>query len=985
MPESGIGYFTGRQVILIAPMPNTSGTRAGSELEASLKKDIMGEVRFDRLSRTLYSTDASNYEIEPVGVVIPRTDEDVSKAVEIAVKSGVAILPRGGGTSLAGQAVGEALVIDFSKYLNKLIEINPEARTARVEPGIYIEQLNRALKPYGLMFGPDPSTVRIATAGGVVGNNATGAHSILYGMAGDNVAGAKILTGENGLIELHALSENELRPRLKSNSPGGDLLKKLASLREKYSEAIKRDFPKHWRRASGYSLNYFLDSPFNPAKLLAGSEGTLGIAAEFTLNLVPMPAFTGLAILQFGSIVSAMEAVPKILERNPSAIELIDSMLINLTRAHAGYRNMLSFVEGEPEALLVVEFYGESEGEVKSKTDTLASSLNIGCKINFALRTEEQSNVWGVRRAGLGIMMSRRDDHKPIPCIEDVSVPVGTLPEYVRDVSELIRRLGTTAGFYGHASAGCLHIRPLVNLKAGEGVHIMKELMDEAFKLALKYGGVMSGEHGDGLQRSYLNERLFGKELYGAMRELKAAFDPGGTFNPGKVVDPLKPDENLRYGKKSGSIEIRTHLDWSSDNGFAEGVGMCNGQGVCRKLGEGIMCPSYMATRDERDTTRARANALRAVLSGKIDIETLGSEEMHGVFDLCISCKACKTECPSKVDAAKMKTEFLTHYNAAHGVSIRDRFFSDVHGMSRIASLTPRLSNLIIGSLFTMGLLSRLGIHPKRNLPRLSRESFTDWFYGRRDKARTSNRKAVFFHDTWVSFYHPGVGKSAVELLEAAGFEVILVRERVCCGRPMLSKGLITPARERAQKNVALLAPFVRQGIPVIGTEPSCILTFRDEYPDLLPGNEDARILAGNSFLLEEFLHRANRESGLNIKWKKDAPEVLYHGHCHERALTGVEATMEMLTLAGIKAKESGAGCCGMAGSFGYESEHYEVSRTIGEDRLFPAVRGVPARTIIAVSGVSCRHQIEHFTGRDVKHIAEVLASRINKDARRTP
>lgn len=982
-PAAGIGYFIGRQVILIRPMPNTSVTRPLTELEASLKKDFAGEVRFDRMSRVFYSTDASNYEIEPIGVVIPRTEEDVSIAVEAAAGFGVPILPRGGGTSLAGQAVGEALVIDFSKYLNRVIEINPEARTARVEPGIYIEQLNRALKPRGLMFGPDPSTMRIATAGGAVGNNATGAHSILYGMAGDNIETARILTGQYGPLNLFALNDEELRTRTKGNGPDAALFNKLYELREKYTDAIRRDFPKHWRRASGYSLNYFLESPFNPAKLLAGSEGTLGIATEFTLRLVPRPAFTGLAILQYGSVVSAMEAVPRILEQNPSAIELIDSMLINLTRAHAGYRKMLSFVEGDPKALLIVEFYGGDEGEVQRKIKNLASSVNPGSKINFALSSEEQANVWGVRRAGLGIMMSKRDDHKPIPCIEDVSVPVERLPEYVSDVSKLIGRLGTSAGFYGHASAGCLHIRPLVNLKTGEGVRMMRELMDETFDLALRYGGVMSGEHGDGLQRSYLNEKLFGSELYRAMKELKSAFDPAGIFNPGKVVDSQNPVDNLRYWKKPGPISIDTHLDWSSDNGFAEAVGMCNGQGVCRKLGEGVMCPSYMATGDERDTTRARANALSAVLYGEMGIETLSGEEMRGVFDLCIACKACKTECPSRVDAAKMKTEFLARYHAVHGISLRDWFFADVHRMSRIASLAPQLSNILIGNPVTKGLLSRIGISHERNLPLLSGDSFTRWFHGRKKPApKAAGKKAVFFHDTWVTFYHPETGMAAVELLEAAGYEVILVPQRVCCGRPMLSKGVITPARESALKNVSLLAPYAKNGIPVIGTEPSCILTFRDEYEDLLPGSEDARILAANSFLLEEFLYRVKLDSGLDIEWNAEAAEVLYHGHCHERALSGIESSLELLSLAGTKARESGSGCCGMAGSFGYESEHYDISRTIGEDRLFPAVRDASSGTIIAVSGVSCRHQIGHFTGRNVKHIAEVLAGRVRKDDR---
>ncbi len=956
------------------------------ELEAELKKELDGEVRFDDLSRTLYSTDASNYQIEPVGVVIPRTVEDVHKTVETSSKYRVPILPRGGGTSLAGQAVGHALVIDFSKYLNLIIEVDPEAKTVRAEPGIYLEQLNLRLIKYGLMFGPDPSTARIATVGGAVGNNSTGAHSILYGMAGDNISAAKLLLSGGGAISLNALNKNDLAAITRGNGHKEKLFRKLGRLSKEYSETIKKEFPRHWRRASGYSLNYLTETPFNPAKLIAGSEGTLGVATELTLDLVPRPSYTGLAILQFGSVVEAMEAVPVIMEQSPSAIELIDSTLINLTRKHAGYRSMLSFVDGEPEVLLVTEFYGDGEAEIKSKTGNLAKYLrekNIGCNVTYALTPGEQANVWGVRRAGLGLIMSTRGENKPISCIEDLSVPVGKLPEFVADISDLFKRVGTRAAFYGHASGGCLHIRPLVNLKSGAGVRVMKELTEEGLKLVLKYGGVLSGEHGDGIQRSYLNEKLFGTELYGAMRELKAAFDPDGLFNPGKVVDAPSPDENLRYGKDYNTYEIKTYLDWSSDNGFAGAAEMCNGQGVCRKIGEGVMCPSYMATRDERDTTRARANSLRAALAGKMDSKSMAGEEMHGVFDLCLSCKACKNECPSQVDAAKMKLEFLAHYHAVNGIPLRDRFFGDVHNMSRLASKAVPLSNFLIGNPLTKRILSGLGIHPERSLPVLAGEKFTDWFYGRKPVSKkTTVGKVVYFHDTWTTFYQPEVGKAAVSLLEEAGFEVVLAAQRECCGRPRLSKGIIEPVKKTARTNVSLLAEFAREGIPVVGTEPSCILTFRDEYPDLLPGDEDAMILGNNSYLLDEFLHGLHTEGRLDINWKPDGLSVLFHGHCHQRALTGIKAPIELLSLAGCGVRESGAGCCGMAGSFGYESEHYEVSRTIGEDRLLPAVREASPNTVIAVSGVSCRHQIEHFTGRRAKHIAEVLADRISERSR---
>jgi len=574
--------------------------------------------------------------------------------------------------------------------------------------------------------------------------------------------------------------------------------------------------------------------------------------------------------------------------------------------------------------------------------------------------------------------MSKRDEFKPIPCIEDVSVPVDSLPSYVEDIENLLKRLDINAGYYGHASAGCLHIRPLVNLKSDNGINIMRELTDEAFKLALKYGGVMSGEHGDGLQRGYLNEQLFGKELYGAMKELKSVFDPEGLFNPGKVVDAPSPDDNLRFGKSYKPQNVKTYLDWSSDNGFTGAVEMCSGQGVCRKLGDGIMCPSYIATKDEKDTTRARANMLRAIVSGTLPPDTISSQEMHEVFDLCLSCKSCKSECPSSVDAGKMKLEVLGHYHSKNGFSLRDRLFGYVHDMSRYTSAVPALSNFAMENALSKKILSKIGIHKSRSLPKLSNNNFTNWFKSRTQHAdKKEKNRVIYFHDTWVTYYNPEIGRAAVEIFEAAGLDVMIVEKRACCGRPMLSKGMIEAARKQALKNVSELALYARDGIPIVGTEPSCILSFRDEYLDLLPENEEARILSRNSYVLDEFLFKLHKSGELNIAWKDAGPKVFYHGHCHQRSLIGNNSAMEMLSVSGCNVSESRAGCCGMAGSFGYESEHYEVSKTIAEDRLLPDIRKTPPETIIAISGVSCHHQIEHFSGKKTKHIAEVLAGQI--------
>lgn len=951
------------------------------ELENALRKELRGEVRFDKLSKILYSTDASNYKIEPIGLVIPKTVQDVIATIRTSANYDVPILPRGGGTSLTGQSIGHALIIDFSKYLNKVIDVDRESRTARVEPGIYIDNLNHRLREHGLMFGPDPSSSKVATLGGVVGTNATGAHSILYGMAGDNVLASKTISAGGELLDLHAVTKEEISSKSKGGDTEALLYGRLQEFRNKYAGAIEKKFPRHWRRASGYSLNYMLEEPFNPAKLLSGSEGTLAVQSELTLKLEPIPQFTGLTVLEFEHFLGAMESVPFILEQNPSAIELIDRVLIDLTRDHAGFLPMLSFVEGNPEAILAVEFYGANEKETGKKARGLIDALrkrNTRFKGSVALKPEDQLNVWNVRKAGLGLLVSKRDEFKPIACIEDVSVPVDKLPEYAYGIKELTKRLGTRAAFYGHASAGCLHVRPFVNLKTSGGVRIMEELTEGALKLTEKLGGVMSGEHGDGIQRSYLNERLFGEELYEAIGELKSVFDPEGRLNPGKIVEPLSPTENLRYGPSYKTIKLKTYLDWSQDRGFDGAVEMCNGQGICRKLGEGVMCPSYKATHDEKDTTRARANALREVLSGTLTQGAFTSPEMHGVYELCISCKACKTECPSKVDAGKMKLEFLSHYNKTHGLSLRRRLFGHIHDLSKYSSNAPKLSNLMIDNPITKTILSKMGITFERSLPLVSSEDFIAWFNRRNRHAINKNgKKLVYFHDTWASYYTPEVGKAAVRLLEAAGYQVIIEEKRVCCGRPMLSEGMVEEARGLAWRNVSTLLPYVNEGIPIVGTEPSCILAFRDEYLYLLPEDKYARALAGSSYLLGEFLYGLHKKDGLNIKWKDKGPRVLYHAHCHERSMLGDNMALELLGLSGCGAERSGAGCCGMAGGFGYESEHYGVSRAIGQDRLFPKVKETTYDTVVAVSGFSCGHQIEHFTGRKTKHLSVVLADQL--------
>jgi FAD/FMN-containing dehydrogenase/Fe-S oxidoreductase len=961
-----------------------------SVLQAELAARLQGEVRFDRVSRMLYATDASNYQIDPVGVVIPRTADDIAGAMELAASHGVPILPRGGGSSLAGQSVGAALVIDTTKYMHRVLSLNPETATATVEPGINLDALSRQARQNGLMFGPDPSSSNRASIGGVIGNNASGAHSILYGMTADHVLSMRVQLPTGETVDLMPGTMEEHIARARANDATGRLLKKLLAFREEHRELIERDFPPHWRRATGYSLNQFLtdDDDFNPARLLAASEGTLGTILSVTMNLVPVPERTALVLLQFDDLITAMEATNAILEVEPSAIELMDRMLISLTREQPAYASQISFIHGDPAGILAVEFYGSSEQELRQKCDRLVEHMR---RHRFPLNTEpqvlldrkQQANVWNVRKAGLGLLMSVRGDAKPIPVIEDVSVPVEHLPEYVGAVEKMVARHNTTAAYYAHASAGCLHVRPLLNLKTVEGIDAMKEIAYEAAELARRFGGVMSGEHGDGLQRSELNELIFGPELYGAMKDFKAIFDPAGIMNPGKKVNGPSMTEHLRYGPKYRPVEIETRLDFSREGGFIGAIEMCNGAAVCRKTHVGTMCPSYMATREENDTTRGRANALRNALAGNLLNPTdFANDATYQVLDLCLSCKACTTECPSSVDMTKLKTEFLSHYYDKKGVPLRARMMGNIHSLSKLAAPVAPLANFMVNSPITKPVMSAIGVHRERKLSPFQNRTFLHRLrsYRRQNAVPPVMRgKIVYFHDTFATYNYPEVGIAAVKLLEAAGFEVVIEERRACCGRPMLSKGLIEAARKSARRNVSVLAGYAREGIPIVGTEPSCILTLRDEYRDLLPDDPDMKAVAGQVYMIDEFLGKLEADGELGINWKTNTgPEVFFHGHCHQKAMIGVEPSMAMLKASGCRPTESGAGCCGMAGSFGYETEHYEISRKVGEERLFPALRETPMNVKVAVAGVSCHQQIEHFTGRTNQNIVEVLAERID-------
>ena len=942
-----------------------------------LQKHIAGEVRFDPLSRMLYSTDASIYQIEPLGVVIPRHADDVQATVQVAREHGVPVLPRGGGTGLAGQTVGKAVIIDMSNDMHQVLELNTEEHWAWVQPGVVQDQLNAYLRPHGFLFGPDTSTSNRATLGGMIGNNSAGARSILYGKTIDHVLEIQAVLSDGSTAWFKPLDKGMVEQQGREQTLEGRIYREVLRIAQEHRDEVLERYPKILRRVSGYNLDEFVhDGQVNMAKMIVGSEGTLAAVTAAKVRIMPRPKATAVLAVHFDDMIAAVEATGTILPFAPSAIEMIDRNIVEAARVSKELAGQLPFLQGEPDAIVAVEFYGDSAADVADKVARLEAALRQekwGYAYTQALTARAQAEVWRVRKAGLGLLMSTRDERKPIAFIEDTAVDPAKLPAFLRRFRKIIADHDTTAGYYGHASVGCLHIRPGINLKEQDGVDTMVAMMQEISDLVIEFGGSMSGEHGDGLARSWLNAKHFGPILYQAFKDVKRAFDPDNRMNPGKVVDGPSPTENLRYGPTYHAVEFKTNLDFSRDGGFATAIEMCNGNGECRKLADGTMCPSYMVTRDEQHSTRGRANALRAILGGRMPQAAFTSKRLYDILDLCLECKACKTECPSNVDMAKLKYEFLSHYYAHHGMPLRARLFAHIATVNRIGQQFAPVSNWVAQSALGKWFQGRLGIAPQRTLPPFASQTFSDWFYGRPQPTQKSTHgSVVLFHDTFLEYNCPEVGQAATQLLEAAGFAVLLVA-RKCCGRPAISKGSVEQGRAYAHHNIALLAPYARQGIPIIGLEPSCILTLREDYLDLVPG-PDATLVAEHALTIDEFLYQQQQRGALNLAFTSAHKRVLVHGHCHQKALVGTAPTLAVLKLpSGFEVEEIPSGCCGMAGSFGYEAEHYDVSMNIGNQRLFPAVQAADASTEIVADGISCRQQIQHATGRRARHLVEVL------------
>lgn len=950
--------------------------RDAADLEHELRKAVSGEVRFDRLTRRIYSTDASIYSIEPIGVVSPRSADDVVAAVDVARRFNVPVLPRGAGTSLAGQTVGKAVVLDFSRFMNRLIDIDPESRTARVQPGLVQDDLNTAAGRHGLMFAPDTSTANRATLGGMIGNNSCGSRSARYGMTIDHVASLDVVLSDSFRTSLGPVTPDEARRRASGDTVEARLYRDVSALAERRANAIRTGFPPYWRRSGGYRLERLLPEhgPFDLSKVVVGSEGTLAMTTEATLKLVPVPKAVASVAGHFDSVDAALAAVNDALDVNAAAIEMVDRTILNLARVSPLHRHVVSVLTGDPGALLFVEFYGETVHEATHNADTLEArwrKSGHGYAMARASTAAELKRFREVRRAGLGLLSAAgKGNERSIAFVEDTAVDPRRLREYTRDFAKVLDRHNLRAGFYGHASAGCLHIRPFMDLGRPSSVATLRAVAEEIASLVHAYGGMNSSEHGDGLVRAEFSRRLFGDELYEAMRELKRAFDPDNRFNPGKKVDAPSMTDSLREPNLPRALPLATQFAFPFEDGMRGAANRCVRVGACRKSAAagGTMCPSFMATRDERHSTRGRANALVDALSSSDPRAALGDDALMEVLDLCLECKACKSECPMSVDMATLKSEMLFHRYAQKGAPLGARFFGNARRLNRFGSAVFGVANLASRVGMMRSMAERfVGVDRRRRLPVFARQSLGAWFRNRTAVTTGQRGDVVFFADSFTSYTEPEIGRASVELLERAGWRVQLVDD-VCCGRSQISKGLLDAVRRNHAGLIDRLAPFAAAGTPIVGCEPSCLFTLQDEVVALSGGDERAAVIARQVRLVDELLADAIEDGSIVVPEPEGPGSVVFHGHCHQKAAGALAASVRLLgRMPGTEVNVLDAGCCGMAGSFGFEREHYELSMQIGEMRLFPAVRAAPTAAI-AATGVSCRQQIAHGTGRKAEH-----------------
>lgn len=971
---------------------------------ARLDKTLEGLLFFDQSAihqaqLMAYSTDASVYQEKPLAVAIPATTSDIKKLIQFATENDATLIPRAAGTSLAGQVVGNGIVVDISKYFIKILEVNKEEKWVRVQPGVIRDDLNHYLKSYGLMFGPETSTANRAMIGGMLGNNSCGLHSIVWGAVRDHVLEVKALLSDGSEV----IFANENICNAKS---GASFKEKIyaeldALLSNEYNrQLIRTKFPdpKVHRRNTGYALDYMLamqpyaesGEPFNLCKLLAGSEGTLAFVTEIKVNLIDLPPREiSVVCIHCSSIIEAMKANVTVMKHNPMASELVDKYIMDFTIGHPEYSKNRFFIEGDPAAILMVEFMDNDAAVVKEKSAALIASLKKE-KLGFAypvLYNEQTKYAWDMRKAGLGLLRNIAGDAQPVNLIEDCAVTTDHLPDYIADLQQVLAKHKVNASYYAHAGAGEVHVEPIVNLRSEEGLRTFKNILADTVELVKKYKGSLSGEHGDGRLRGEFIPSVVGEETYKLFQQVKNIFDPNRIFNAGKITDAPAMDTHLRVQQKPVRRKIETTFDFSSTDGILRLSEKCSGSGDCRKMpvSGGVMCPSYMATRLEKDTTRARANLLRQFLSNELDGQPFNHEEIKEIMDICLSCKGCKTECPSGVDVAKMKAEFLQQYYDKNTVPFRANLIANFSKQMRLISKFPWAFNLFYGVPFFRKLAHRMvGFHPERTMPRLANQTLASWY----KKSRASSRRAdigspeqnrgtvLLFCDEFTNYNDAEIGKKAILLLGKLGYNIIIPKH-IESGRTYLSKGLAKKAKAIANRNVELLSGLVTPDTPIIGIEPSAILTFRDEYIDLAaPENRaKAKEMAKAAFTMEEFLAKKFEAGTIDRNlFTKEARTIHIHGHCYQKALSSQQYSKTCLEIpVNYKTNIIPSGCCGMAGGFGYEREHYAIAQQVGELVLFPAVRAAGENDIIVAAGTSCRHQVKDGTGKKALHPVEVL------------
>ena len=953
-------------------------------LQRDLEAAVDGEVRFDTVSRALYSTDASVYQIEPLGVVIPKSAEAVARAVAIAAKHGVPITPRGGGTSQAGQSIGAGIVLDTSKHLNRVIEINPDQRWARVEPGVVLDELNATLKPYNLRFAPDVSSASRATVGGMMANNSSGARSVLYGKTIDHVLEQNVILADGEVARFRPLDPAAVEALSRFDTIEARAYRAIPQLGLRHAAEIDRRFPKVLRRVGGYNLDAFVDParPVDLTRIIIGSEGTLGFIVDARINLVPLPAQKSVVTIEFDHLLDALGATPLILRHKPSAVEVMDDFILSHAKSHprldAQRRSML---DADGSALLCVEFYGDTIDELMSRMSALERDVSAlkPRQVRQILDANTQAAIWSFREAALGLSTAMKSDGKAISFVEDTAVAPERLRDYIERFIRIVQRHQTIAGVYAHASVGCLHVRPVVNLKTADGVAKFEAIANEVSDLVLEFGGALSGEHGDGLVRGAFNEKMFGSELYNAFRQVKKTFDPQGIFNPGRIVDTPPITSHLRYGAGYTTPAPATFFDFSEYDGFGRAVEMCSGVGLCRKKREGTMCPSYMVTKEEAHSTRGRANTLRLAMNGQLGDAKLSDKGVMEVLDLCLECRACKSECPVGVDVARFKSEFLSGYWERHGTPLRAQAFGNARAAAEWGSRFAPFSNQLLNSKPARWAAEKIvGLDRRRSMPQWTRKPLTR----RAGPTLDSTARALLFADTFTNYADPDIGLAAIEVLNAAGI-LTFVAPAMCCGRPLISQGRLSGARRLAEKNVHALFETADRGQHIVFLEPSCLSAVKEDAPDLLRGElqRRARVIADHAVLFEEFLERECAQGRATLTLRPGPKQVLLHPHCHQRSM-GLAAPAKALLsrIPSATVVDLDAGCCGMAGSFGYTRDHYDVSKAIGERKLLPAARALGKESVLVAAGTSCRHQVADLAGVTAQHPAVLLRSLLEEN-----